>query len=292
VNEHARSERAPRQATQLGGLPVLVVDDNATNRRILQEYLSRWRMQPTLVTGGQEALDALDLATRSGTPYPLVLVDAQMPRMDGFTLAGAIRSAPGERPPTVMMLTSDDRSASIQRCREAGIAAYLVKPVTQPDLFDAISEALGEAVSHLPAMPASEPEGSPAAPLNGVRILLAEDNAVNQKLTASILNKWGASTRIAENGLEAIEQLEHEQFDVVLMDVQMPILGGLEATQRIREREKLTGVHIPVLALTAHAMKGDEDRCRLAGMDGYVTKPVRPSALLEEILRVASCAVR
>jgi PAS domain S-box-containing protein len=280
---------APREPAALEGLRVLVVDDNATNRRILEEMLKNWRMRPTLADGGEAGLAALDRAREEGAAFDLVLLDAMMPGMDGFTLAEAIRSRPDSVGATMMMLSSAGRAEDAVRCRERGVSAYLTKPVKQSDLLDTIMTALGESAAPAPA----------AAPARtrldgrgrGLHVLLAEDNAVNQMLAVRILQKWGCTAVVTGNGREALAALQRERFDVVLMDVQMPQMGGFEATAAIRAAEEESGSHLPIIAMTAHAMKGDRERCLEAGMDGYVSKPIHPEELLAAIETLVPAAL-
>jgi PAS domain S-box-containing protein len=272
----------PRERVALGGLPVLVVDDNLTNRRILGEMLERWRMKPILAGSGAEALELLREADRRATPFVLILTDANMPEMDGFTLVERIRQQADLCQTTIVMLTSAGQRGDAARCRELGIAAYLIKPIAQSQLLDAILSVLGTK-----AQPAEEPrlvtrhslrEGRPR-----LRVLLAEDNAVNQKLASRLMEKRGHTVVVASNGRQALEAMEKLRFDVVLMDVQMPEMDGFEATAAIRARESGTGTHIPIIAMTAHTMKGDRERCLASGMDGYVAKPIQARELLEAI---------
>jgi PAS domain S-box-containing protein len=282
--------RAPRTPESLVGLAVLVVDDNATNRRILHAMLTNWRMRPTAVEGGREALAALESAAAAGDPYRLILTDAMMPEMDGFTLAEAIRGREEFAEAVIMMLSSGDRAGDAARCRRLGLARYVVKPIKQSELLDAIVNELGA-----PARPPARPDGlvsltagrparrgGPAAagPGRPLRVLVAEDNVINQNLAARLLARQGHAVRLAGNGREALALLEREAVDVVLMDLQMPEMGGLEATARIRERERGTGRRLPIVALTAHAMKGDREECLAAGMDAYVSKPIQEKELL------------
>jgi PAS domain S-box-containing protein len=278
-----RPAERPRLVEDLEGLPVLVVDDNATNRRILEEMLSNWRMRPTVVANGPAALAELERAWAAQAPYPLLLMDALMPEMDGYTLAGLVKQHPCLGDTTILMLSSAEGSAA--RARELAIAACLMKPVKQSELFDAICGALGAS-----AGPEALPAEVPAAPRRRLRILLAEDNAVNQKLMGRLLEKWGHQVTIAVNGREALEALERESFELVLMDVQMPEIGGFEATAAIRAREAQTGGHVPVIAMTAHAMKGDRERCLAAGMDDYLPKPIQAPELLDVIERTVPAA--
>jgi two-component system, sensor histidine kinase and response regulator len=264
----------------LRNVRVLVVDDNLTNRRILDGMLKRWEMKPVLVEGGEQALVELSAARQAGSPFGLILTDSQMPHMSGFTLIQHIRERPDLSTATIMMLTSAGHRGDAQRCLELGVAAYLLKPVRQSELREAIARVLGAReqegaiplITRFSLQDAREPGAS-------LRVLLAEDNTVNQRLAVRLLEKRGHRVTVAANGREALEALEKESFDLVFMDVQMPEMDGLEATAAIREREKDRGCHQPIVALTAHAMKGDEEKCLAAGMDGYLTKPIRPQDL-------------
>jgi signal transduction histidine kinase/DNA-binding response OmpR family regulator len=281
----------PAALTHVHGLPVLVVDDNATNRRILQEMLTKWGMRPTVVEGGREALAAIEQARSTGTPYTLVLLDAMMPEMDGFTLAERIRKAPEPMGSTLMMLSSANRREDAARCRELGVSTYLTKPIRQSTLLDAIMTSLGASATVEDRAAAGADRPAPAK--SRLRLLLAEDNAVNQRLAVSLLEKRGHQVVVAGNGREALAALDAQPFDAVLMDVQMPEMDGFEATAAIRAREAETGAHTPIIAMTAHALKGDRDRCREAGMDAYVSKPLRPQELfdvLEDLLTTADGA--
>jgi two-component system sensor histidine kinase/response regulator len=285
VQKQPLARPARREVADLRGLPVLVVDDNATNRRILDAMLRHWLMKPGLADGGRAGLAALEQAKASGQAFPLVLLDAQMPDMDGFTLAERIRRDPALVGATIMMLTSAGQRGDAARCRELGIAAYLIKPIRQSELLEAILIALGKQ-----AWPTGRPElitrHSLREARRKLRVLLAEDNVVNQKLVVRLLEKRGHTVQVAVNGREVLEMLDvaaPEEFDVVLMDVQMPEMDGLQATAAIREREKTSGKHLPIVAMTAHALKADRERCLAAGMDGYISKPLKSGELLEAI---------
>ena len=264
---------------ELKGLRVLIVDDNATNRRILHDVLANWQVKSTSVDGGKAALDEMTRATENNERYDLVLLDAQMPEMDGFEVAERIAADPVISSAAVIMLTSAGQYGDVARSRRAKVAAYMMKPVKQSELFDSLISVLGHTK---PASETDQPRpsavGRTARPL---RILLAEDNVVNQKLATTLLEKRGHSVVVANNGREALKALDEQPFDVVLMDIQMPLMGGIEATASIRDQEKHTGQHVPIVAMTAHAMKGDRERCMEAGMDGYISKPVHPSELFE-----------
>ena len=268
---------------------VLVVDDNATNRRILEGMLLRWQMKPTSVNGGKAALAELGAAHDANQPYGLILTDMNMPDMDGFELVDAIRCRPELSTATIMMLTSSGHRGDAARCQELGIAAYLLKPIRQSELREAIARVLGAQpqegaiplITRYSLQDAREPGSS-------LKILLAEDNLVNQRLAVRLLEKRGHRVMVAANGVEALRALEKEPFDLVFMDVQMPEMDGLEATAAIRDKERGTGRHQQVVALTAHAMKGDREKCLAAGMDDYLTKPIRPVELDQVLERYIS----
>ena len=284
ASEHA-SVAAQARPVELRGLRALVVDDNATNRRILSGFLTRWEAIPVAVEGGPAALIELDRALIAGMPFPLILLDAQMPEMDGFALAEQIFARPGLETATVMMLSSAGQRGDAARCRELGISAYLTKPIRPSELLRAIGLALQGRI---------EPQAAHLVTRHSVRtstsderlalkILVAEDNLVNQQLAVRLLQKRGHTVVVAQDGQEALVALEQDRFDLVLMDVQMPRMGGLEATALIRDRERGTGKRIPILAMTARAMKGDREACLAAGMDGYVAKPISPQSLFDQI---------
>jgi CheY-like chemotaxis protein/anti-sigma regulatory factor (Ser/Thr protein kinase) len=270
----------------LDGVPVLVVDDNFTNRRLLGETLTEWGMLVSLAADGPAALDRLAQAARAGEPFGLVLTDVQMPEMDGFALVHRMRESPELAASIVMMLTSSGQKGQAERCRQEGIAAYLAKPVRRAELCSALNTALQpDSGIRTPAAASLFPAGSAgqAPPLRRLRILLAEDNAVNQLVARKLLDRRGHEVTVACNGREALDLFDDRAFDLILMDVQMPEMDGFEATAALRAREAGTGRHIPIVAMTAHAMKGDHQRCLEAGMDGYVTKPIKPSALFDAI---------
>jgi signal transduction histidine kinase/DNA-binding response OmpR family regulator len=265
--------RQPLPPTDLRDLLVLVVDDNATNRRILNEMLTHWQMRPTTVDGGVAALGLMMHAVAAGTPFPLVLIDVHMPDMDGFELAETIIHTPELAGATIMMLSSADLTGEAARCRELGVAAFLTKPIRQAELLDAMRLALG-GVARAESMTVVHSDAiEPSS--RRLHVLLAEDNVVNQRLAVRLLEKRGHTVVVANNGREALAALEREPFDLVLMDVQMPEMDGFEATAAIRARERATGAHIPIVAMTAHAMRGDEERCLAAGMDDYIAKPIQ-----------------
>ena len=280
----------PVGVEKLRELSVLIVDDNSTNRRILQEIVLGWQMKPTLSESGPEALTVLERAATKGTPFALILLDAQMPGMDGFNVAKRIKQDAQLGGSTVIMLTSAGLRGDAARCRELGIKAYLTKPIKRSDLLQAIKIVLGSQ-GEVEENPAVVTIHSLRENRRRLRILLAEDNAVNQILAVRLLEKRGHEVVVAGNGSEALEALEIQIFDVMLMDVQMPEMDGLQATTAIRRGELKTGKHIPIIAMTAHAMAGDKVRCLEAGMDGYVSKPLRAADLFSAIEEVFSIPV-
>lgn len=255
---------------QLHALPVLVVDDNSTNRRILEEMVRGWGMRPNSASGGERALALLRDAAAAGQPYRLVLLDMLMPGMDGISVASSIASTPDLGKPAIIMLSSVHKGDVGRRPSAVGVSHFLLKPVRQSELLETIFAVLG--VTAAEEAPPSQPQPGEVHPL---KVLVAEDNAVNQRLAQRLLERRGHGSRVVGDGVEAVKALAEEDFDVVLMDVQMPNMDGFQATAAIRERERDTGGHIPIIAMTAHAMRGDRERCLAAGMDGYVSKPLR-----------------
>ena len=275
----------PRPAVPrfLDGQRVLVADDNASNLQLLGEFLSGWGAEPTAVTSGGSALTAM----RSG-PFRLVLIDADMPDMDGRAVARRIKQQADPVPAIILMVSNRDRHVNSRHIREQGGASRLMKPIAQRELLEAIQRALGILQ---PVDNGCAPKlGSSEDPL-GLRkwnVLLAEDNSVNQVLAARILQKRGCSVSIVSNGWEAVQTFEQQPFDVILMDVQMPRMGGIEATARIREKECSVGGHVPIVALTAHATHGYRQQCLDAGMDDYLSKPISPRELIAKLDRLLS----
>ena len=281
----ATSRPLSAKTTDLRDLRVLVVDDNDTNRRILNETLAHWQMKPTVVASGRAALDEMARAVARQAHFELVLLDAQMPEMDGFTLVELIRQTPNLAATTVMMLSSAEQHNQVRRCYDLGLDVYLTKPVRQSELLAAIQNALG-------LQPPSETrhELSPQTSHNDgrqLRVLLTEDNPVNQRLAIRVLEKRGHIVELAANGKQAVDLCARKRFDVILMDVQMPEMNGFDATTIIRQQELATGLHTPIIAMTAYAMKGDRERCLAAGMDAYVSKPIRAEELFQAIADLA-----
>jgi signal transduction histidine kinase/DNA-binding response OmpR family regulator len=281
VQDSPPARLASVEPEYLHNMRVLIVDDNYANRSVLGGMLSRWGMRPTCTEGGQAAIDALQSAKIEGHPFPLVLLDGHMPELDGFMVAELIRQDRSLAGATIMMLTSAGQIGDAARCREFGISAYLIKPIRQGELLNAICAVLqNEPQSRADRLVTNH---SLREIRNRNRILLAEDNRVNQKLAMRLLEKRGFEVTLVGDGRAALDALERESFDAILMDVQMPEMDGLEATAAIRNKEKYTGAHIPIIAMTAHALKGDQDRCLEAGMDAYVSKPIRTTELFKII---------
>ena len=272
-------------------MPVLVVDDNGTNRRILVEMLSTWGMKPESVDGGSAAIAALQRASDENRPFRLVIADMQMPQMDGCTLTKKIRKSLSFGTVPVLMLSSGGQSDEAPRCRKLAISAYLMKPAQPSDLLDAILMAFSRPMLIESALETAAKTNAPAVEMDRLRILLAEDNPVNQKLAITLLQKRGHTVIPTGNGKEAIAALERENVDLVLMDVQMPVMDGFEAIRSIRAKEQTTGAHIPIIALTAHAMKGDREKCLAVGADDYVSKPIRTSDLLAAMDRARTLKI-
>ena len=271
--QHARAA----EPAELKGVAVLIIDDNATNRRILSDTLTRWGMRPMVAATAAAGLKLFESAEAA---IPLVVSDVHMPEMDGFELASKVKHrAESVR---VILMTSGSHADDIARCRELKVDAYLTKPVAQKELQASILRILQRPEARSPQF---QPLPAPhtAAPL---RILLAEDNPVNQKVALRMLEHEGHRVVAVANGREALEALDREVFQLVLMDIQMPLMDGFEATAAIRERERSSGTRVPILAMTAHAMTGDKERCLMAGMDGYLAKPVSKIALQEAISRM------
>jgi CheY-like chemotaxis protein len=242
-----------------------------------------WGMLADGAASGAEGLDKLEEAHQCGMPFRLILLDERMPGMDGIEVLNRIRANPRLRGATIMMLTSDDQSASAARSRRMGAEAYLIKPIKPAELLTMIRKVLGTR-----GIEASVPVPAPAQPCaKSLSVLIAEDNHVNQRVAVAILEKLGHRVTLAVNGSEAIAKWRDGEFDLVLMDVQMPEVDGFDATRAIRRDEQSRGTRTPIIAMTAHAMTGDRERCLAAGMDDYVSKPVRKEALDAAIARVA-----
>jgi CheY-like chemotaxis protein len=264
---------------------VLVVDDNSTHRRILEQKLKSWGMKPALAEQGKMALQLLEEALETGSFIRLVLTDANMPGMDGFALVERIRQNPRLVGIPIVMLSSLGQRGDAERRRQLGVAACLMKPIGESELLETIQRVLGKC-SQTAEQSSLTTHDAPGEEKRGLHVLLAEDNAVNRQLALRLLEKRGHHVVVAGNGLEVLAALEHQQFDLVLMDVQMPEMDGFEATAAIREKEKIEGGHLPIIAMTAHTMKGDRERCLQSGMDGYVLKPIQSKEFFTTIEEV------
>jgi CheY-like chemotaxis protein len=277
----SKKRRGPQPAERnLKGVAVLIVDDNATNLLVLQEMLANWGMQVRAEAGAKAALAFAQAAADAGSPLPLVITDAHMPEEDGFDLAKQLRQTPQCAGAAIIMLTSAGQSGDSARCRELGVAAHLTKPVSPGELRQLICGVLDRSAEE-PRAPEAAGGSGPGGERAGAsrKILVAEDNPVNQVVAARLLERRGHRVTVAADGREAVAAVERERFDLVLMDVQMPEMDGFEATAAIRQAEAGTGRHLPIFAMTARAMKGDAEHCRLAGMDGYLPKPIRSADL-------------
>jgi CheY-like chemotaxis protein len=287
-------EAAERDPADMCGLSVLIVDDNATNRRILEERTRGWGMLPQSVEDGPSALIAIRRAAKTDSPFDLVLLDGHMPGLDGFGVAERIKKDPDLACGPLIMLTSAGEQGESARCRELGVAGYLMKPVAASDLRRVIETVIESTTPLAEAAPLDVPlvapeaasASAPVVPLTAgraLRFLLAEDNPVNRTIGTRMLSKHGHVVVAVENGAQAVEITATERFDVVLMDVEMPVMNGFEATAAIRAREQKTRQRVPIIALTAHAMQGDRERCLEAGMDSYATKPIQPTELFATV---------
>ncbi|MGH9759876.1 MAG: response regulator, partial [Blastocatellia bacterium] len=271
-----------RTAAGLEGLPILVVDDNDTNRAVLEGMLKSWKAEPRTASSGQGALDLLRQASEAGSPLSLVLLDFHMPGMDGLSVAERIAANPDLAKTKIILLTAAALHGAQALIREGKINAYLTKPVTHSSLLEAIMKTLADSSLPASAVRSSVPRSSNQR-LGRLRVLLADDNEVNRRLGEKMLEGRVGALSVACNGKQAVELFEQHEFDLILMDVQMPEMNGLEATDMIRQIERPSGRHIPIIAMTARAMKGDREECLAAGMDGYVSKPVRFEELAQEI---------
>jgi two-component system sensor histidine kinase/response regulator len=270
------------EPADVGGIRALIVDDNATNRRILVELLTNWGLHPTAIEGGKIALAELQRAADSGQPYGLVLLDCMMPEMDGFEVAEFIRQSPKLSGLTLIMLSSALQITDRARSQELGFHAYLAKPIKQSELLNSIVSSVSQPQAATIKLSSGRRSWSQTS-RRPLRVLLAEDSPVNQRLAMRLLAKWGHSVMVVNNGRQAVAAFEAEPFDMILMDVQMPEMGGFEATAAIRSQERDTSDHVPIIAMTAHAMKGDRERCLGSGMDGYISKPIQPKELFDTI---------
>ncbi|MCS6828995.1 MAG: PAS domain S-box protein [Caldilinea sp.] len=283
----AATEQRLELPDTLHGIRVLIVDDNATNREILRTQLSAWGMAPDEAEDGRSALQKLEEALLAGRPYRLAILDMQMPEMDGLMLGRHIRADERYRSLELIMMSSMGQEGEARAIRQNGFAAYLMKPVRQSDLFNTLRQTLAQSAARSSAAHAGETKPAiPKLSRSNVRVLVAEDNAVNQQVALGILRRMGARAEVVGSGAESIEALRQVPYDIVLMDVQMPDMDGLEATQRIRSGEAGESCRqIPIIAMTAHALQSDRDRCLAAGMNDYISKPVKPQDLHQVLER-------
>ena len=289
VAEAGESRNELADLEDLRGLPVLIIDDNPTNRCILRKVTERWQMLPEEAASGAEGCKKLEESFASGHPYRLVLLDQQMPGMDGLEVVRRVRAETKWKHTAIMMLTSADQGLARAKCLELGVGTCLLKPVKPSDLLLSIRKVLGKPEAEMLTPASASRDLIAALPLH---ILLAEDNPVNQRLAIALLEKAGHRVSLAGNGAEAVSQWREGHFDLILMDVQMPEMDGFEATRRIRHQEHTTGRHVPIVATTAHAMTGDRERCLQAGMDEYLSKPIIRLELMAMLARIGRIEAR
>jgi two-component system sensor histidine kinase/response regulator len=278
---------AIRPQIKVHDLRVLVVDDNATNRRILEEWLQDWQMKPTTVDNGVAALDALLHGAASGAQYELIMLDSQMPDMDGLALSAKIRALPELQRPGIILLTSGELVGDLSRIRELQINAYLLKPIEQEQLLEKIIEVMSRTDENVKivSQPIQRGEKQPAGS-RPLRILVAEDNEFNAELLEQLLGRRGHDVRIVKDGREALTAAQGEQFDLLLLDVHMPEMDGFQVAEKLREHERQSSGHLPVIALTARSRKEDRDQCLAAGMDDFLAKPIQSEDLWAAIDRL------
>jgi two-component system, sensor histidine kinase and response regulator len=293
VTPATATQPTPQPAVMIQGARVLVVDDNQTNRRILRDMLANWGVNVTITIGATEALEAISAAQQAGSAFDVVISDYNMPETDGLSLAKALIAGAWIRPSAVILLTSGVRAPDEQEFHRMGIRSQLLKPAKQAEIFDAIVGCLASNQPALPLSGHSTPSSDGRKAGNGWHVLLAEDNKVNQKLAIGLLEKFGHRVTVASTGVEALELWSTHHFDLVLMDVQMPEMDGYAATEEIRRREAGSEQHIPIVAMTAHAMKGDRESCLAAGMDDYLSKPIRARDLTQMLEAITErCLLR
>jgi len=284
ISEDKNRERKVPDPEVLHDCSVLVVDDNKTNRIILLEMLTQWGLRAEAVDGARAARAALERNRAANQPFDLVITDLHMPEMHGFGLVEAMRKNSASTHIPILMLSSGSQRGDRSRYRDLAIATCLMKPVQPSELFDALLDELTK------VKPKRAKETVAQQPVDekrlALKILLAEDNAVNRLLARKLLEKHGNTVSVVENGQEALKAIERERPDLVLMDVQMPVMDGLQAIRAVRAKEQISGLHLPVIALTAHAMKGDRERCLGAGADEYLTKPIRVAELFAALGRM------
>jgi CheY-like chemotaxis protein len=281
------SDQERLAGSALPGIHVLVADSNEINREIISEMLKNWGMNATRAESGREAINVLERAEKEGRPFRLAILDTAMPDMDGFEILERTQKKSGPECAVIMLISLNRHLADSERCRKLGVKYCLTKPIGQSELLDTIIAAITPKAAEEQFAQALVPEIKKTL-THALKILLSEDNAVNQKLAIRILEKAGHHVTLARTGREAVTAWENSGeagFDVLLMDIQMPDMDGMEATAEIRIREKKSGKHVPILAMTAHAMRGDRERCLASGMDGYISKPIHPVDLFAEIER-------
>jgi len=291
LDREVENDASPQGAIpmeELKKMRVLIVDDNQTNRRILKKTFENWSMEPEVAADGVQAVGMINKAVKRGEPFPLVIVDALMPSIDGYDLSQKINETLGEQTPVILMASSTDRQNFRDKEEAAGISAFLSKPVSQSDLLDAVLQAMNVNILETPP---AESTIEHSSPFQNLRVLLAEDTPANQKVVMAVLKKRGHAVVVANNGREATELYKPDKFDVVLMDVQMPIMDGYQATAAIRKMEEDYEKSTPIIAMTAHAMKGDREKCLEAGMDSYISKPIEVAALIELVESVAISSI-
>ncbi|MEM9659779.1 MAG: response regulator, partial [Planctomycetota bacterium] len=285
-----RAERESADPSQLAGVAVLVVDDNAANRLVCEEMLSGWGMKAKAVDSGRHALQEFDQAAAAGQPYQLALIDVTMPGMDGFEMIRQLRQRPEAEALPIIILSTAIRAEDQRQAEEQHAACCLTKPITQSQLLEGVASALGTA--HTDVAAADDLTADRPTQFLPRRVLLAEDGMVNRRVATRLLEKRGHVVTAVENGQLAIEAVQQGDFDLILMDIQMPVLDGLAATAAIRKQETNHDHPLPIIAITAHAMKGDRQRCLAAGMDDYVSKPFRPQELFAAVERIESAGAR
>ncbi len=291
IDENFQQADEDTPETDLKGIRVVAVDDNATNRYIIRELLHRWGMTAEVVSSAPEVMAQLKASLENGTPYQLLISDYQMPEMDGLQLVKRIRSHKEFENLKIIILSSVTETRGAARYRKLSIDAYLSKPIYSSELKSVICSLIGGRPENPDHRPEAEPSVSRAVP-KPCKILLAEDNVINQKLTTRYLQKLGHDVVIANDGEEAFRFFQEDNFDLLLMDVQMPKMDGFEAAQKIREAEQARGHRTPIVALTANAMAGDRERCLRAGMDDYLAKPMRLKDLEQTIHKWLSVSVK
>ena len=275
------------------GLPVLLVDDHVTTSRFLKRLVTSWNLSPTETGSAEDATILLDRARqKKGPSFTVILVDAHLPGQDSFLLLDYLKTEPNLAKSIIMMLNSSGTDGDKAPWKKFGISMYLNKPLKPSDLLEKIKEMTGMAArkeENVAPAPAKLPDQQPR---RAYRVLIAEDNIVNQRVAIYMMEKQGHHVSYVQNGEEVLDAMEKNIFDLILMDVQMPLMDGLKATELIRKKERATGAHIPIVAMTAHAMKGDRERCLAAGMDDYVAKPLNAADLSQAIERAIQLSRR